>query len=53
MPLIIVCTLALIGAGLIVAGLALLAGAAWALIGAGGFLIATSVILTRGLRPNA
>jgi len=40
------------GAASIVSGVAVMAGAGWALVAAGAFLIAGAAYITKGLAPN-
>lgn len=40
------------GAASIVSGVAVMAGAGWALVAAGAFLIAGAAYITKGLTPN-
>jgi hypothetical protein len=51
-PLTYVLGFAVIGAAGIVAGVAILAGAGWALIASGVFLIVGAGFITRGMSPN-
>ena len=48
-PLAYVVAFGVIGAALIVAGVAVLAGAGWSLVVAGGFLLAGAAFITRGM----
>lgn len=48
-PLAYVVAFGVIGAALIVAGVAVLAGAGWSLVAAGAFLIAGAAFITRGM----
>lgn len=41
-----------VGASSIVAGVAVMAGAGWALVASGVFLIAAASYITKGLKPN-
>lgn len=43
----------ILGAGAVVTGIAMLAGAGWALVAAGSFAIAAANYITKGLKPNA
>lgn len=51
-PLAYVIGFGLFGAMSIVAGVAVLAGAGWALVASGAFLLAAASYITKGLRPN-
>lgn len=48
-PLAYVVAFGIGGASLVVAGVAVLAGAGWALVAAGGFLMAGAAFITRGM----
>ncbi len=48
----LVLALALVGVGLAIAGVYLLAGLAWALIAAGAALVGLAELLRRGMTPN-
>jgi len=51
-PLTVVVVLAVAGAGVMVAGVCLVAGAGWGMVLAGGFLLAAASFLTRGMKAN-
>lgn len=51
-PLTYVFGFALLGAVSVVSGIAVLAGAGWALVASGVFLIAAAAYITKGLKPN-
>ena len=51
-PLTVVVALAVSGAGFMVAGVCLVAGAGWGMVLAGGFLLAAASFLTRGMKVN-
>lgn len=51
-PMTYVLGFAFAGAASIVTGMAILAGAGWALLTAGVFLIAAAAFITRGMSPN-
>lgn len=51
-PMTYVLGFALCGAVSVVSGVAVLAGAGWAMVAAGVFLIAASGYITKGLTPN-
>ncbi|WP_202844793.1 hypothetical protein [Luteimonas saliphila] len=51
-PMTYVLGFALCGAVSVVSGVALLAGAGWALVASGAFLLAAAGYITKGLTPN-
>ena len=51
-PMTYVLGFALSGAASVVAGVAILSGAGWALVSAGAFLIAAAGYITTGMKPN-
>ena len=51
-PMTYVIAFAIFGAVSVVAGVAVIAGAGWAFVSAGGFLLSASAYITKGLTPN-
>lgn len=51
-PLTYVIAFGAVGAGLVIAGAALLAGAGWSLCIAGAFLLAAARFISKGMTPN-